>query len=116
MCHVLIIEDAPLIAVYLQTLLEDAGASSFAFADSEADAVASAMELRPAVITSDVCLRSGTGPSAVRTIQERLGAIPVMFVTANPDQCGSCEPSCLVLSKPIDPAAVLHAFNTLRPY
>jgi CheY-like chemotaxis protein len=70
---VLIIEDEPLIAMELQLLPEDVGATSFAFADHGEDAIAEAMIRRPALITSDVKLSNGTGPSAIRTIQSRLG-------------------------------------------
>lgn len=79
MCHVLIIEDEPFIAMDLQQLLEEQGATSFDFADSEDEAVAAAMQRRPDIITSDVKLTKGTGPAAVLTIHEQLGQIPVIF-------------------------------------
>ena len=69
MCHVLIIEDEALIALDLQDILAETGATSFAFAETEQDAIDSARLHRPDVITSDVMLREGTGPRAVEAIQ-----------------------------------------------
>jgi len=69
MCHVLIIEDEPMIAMLLQDLLEEAGATSFAFAATEQDAVTLAVQHPPRVITSDIHLLEGTGPRAVAEIK-----------------------------------------------
>ncbi|MEE4454924.1 response regulator [Novosphingobium resinovorum] len=98
--HVLIIEDEPLIAMSIQNALEDAGATSFHIVENETDAVISARDHRPAFITSDVELKEGTGPAAVRTIHDELGDIPVVFVTATPDKCIPCDPPGSVLAKP----------------
>lgn len=112
--HVLIIEDEPFVAMDIQQLLEDEGVTSFAFADSEEEAVASAAMTRPDMITSDVKLLSGTGPHAVRTIQQQLGSIPVIFITGTPEDCAPCEPPGVVLSKPMSASAVIKAFHTLQ--
>ena len=114
MCHVLIIEDEPLVALMIQFLLEDEGATSFAFADSETAAVEAAVETPPALITADVRLASGTGPAAVKAIHERLGSVPVIFITATPQACEPNEPSRVVLGKPVDPTALINAFHRLR--
>lgn len=98
----------------LQQLLENEGATSFTFADSEEGAVASAMATRPDVITSDVKLAHGTGPNAIRIIHERLGLIPVIFVTGTPQDCDPCDPPGVVLSKPINARAVINAFHKLH--
>lgn len=60
MCHVLIIEDEPIIALDLEGLLEREGATSFAFAVSENEAVTAAGLQRPDIITSNVTLVEGT--------------------------------------------------------
>jgi CheY-like chemotaxis protein len=114
MCHVLIIEDESLIALDLQMLLEEEGATSFAIAGGEQEAIASAMETRPDVITSDVKINDGSGPHAVQAIHERLGLIPVIFITSSPEECEPCEPPGVVLGKPFDARAVAKAFHTLQ--
>lgn len=57
MCHALIIEDEPLIADYVATLAEEAGATSVDFADCKADALSTAHGHRPDIILSDVKLQ-----------------------------------------------------------
>ncbi len=115
MCHVLIIEDEVLVALDLEALLAQQGASSFAFAASEAEAVSEARRRRPELITSDVVLQSGTGPRAVKVIQEELGPLPVIFITATPEACVPCDPPARVLSKPLQEASISQAFRELAP-
>ena len=111
MCHVLIIEDEPMIAMLLQDLLEEAGATSFAFAATEQDAVTLARRQRPSVITSDIRLLQGTGPGAVEQITYAMGEIPVVFITANPDMCDPTGPSTTVLTKPFSSHKALAVFQ-----
>jgi CheY-like chemotaxis protein len=113
MCHVLIIEDEPLIASVVRELLEDEGATSFAFAQTQQDAVDAAIAHPPALITSDVKLTAGTGPLAVDAIHQQLGSIPVIFITASPAECEPCQPPGVVLCKPIDRAALARAFHQM---
>ncbi len=87
MCHVLIIEDDAIAALDIHDTLRGAGATSFSFAETERDAVRLARETPPDLITSDVMLASGSGPSAVELIRGELGPCPVIFITATPDQC-----------------------------
>ena len=115
MCHVLIIEDEPLVALHLQETLAELGARSFAFAETEVEAVAKARLQRPDVITSDVRLREGTGPGAVRTIRDEMGPMPVIYMTGNPEGCVSDSALSRVLLKPLSDAAVRDAFRAVRP-
>jgi CheY-like chemotaxis protein len=85
MLHVLIIEDETLVAMDLEAMLEMEGATSFSFAHTEDGAVDAALARIPDLITSDVRLVHGTGPGAVTSIIKRHGSIPVMFITATPD-------------------------------
>lgn len=85
MCHVLIIEDEPMIAMLIQGALEESGATSFSIAATEAEALELAHQERPAVITADFQLVEGTGQQAVNRIHACFGDIPVMFLTGNPD-------------------------------
>jgi CheY-like chemotaxis protein len=109
----LIIEDEPMIAMLLQDLLEDAGATSFSFAATEQDAVALALERRPAVITSDIRLLQGTGPGAVAQINHEIGSIPVVFITANTEVCDRSGPLTSVLSKPFSSHDAIALFQEI---
>ena len=113
MCHVLIIEDEPFIAMNIQMMLEDEGATSFDIAVTEAEAVAAALAHPPELITSDVTLIEGTGPLAVQQIHKRLGEIPVIFISGTPDQCRPCNPPGIVLTKPVRESALKEAFHQL---
>ena len=115
MCHVLIIEDEPIVAMILQDLLEHEGATSVAIAVTQREAIASALARRPAMITSDVKLIEGTGPAAVQEIHEKLGYVPVIFITGTPDECRPCQPPGVLLTKPMDQRAVAAAFHELVP-
>ncbi|MCL6250831.1 response regulator [Altererythrobacter sp. KTW20L] len=115
MCHVLIIEDNFLIAEYLGYLAKQAGATSIASACTEAEAVRAAREQQPRIIFSDVGLRAGTGPYAVRTIRAELGEIPVIFITGSPEFCEQCKPPVAILTKPVDGVGVTEAFRRLIP-
>ena len=111
MCHVLIIEDEPFIAMGIQMMLEDEGATSFDIAVTEAEAVAAALARPPELITSDVKLIEGTGPLAVQQIHRSLGDVPVIFITGTPDQCRPCSPSGVILTKPLQQSALKAAFH-----
>lgn len=114
MCHVLIIEDEPLVAGYLGELALKGGASSLSFAETEQAAISAACTQRPALIFSDVKLAEGTGPSAIREIATRLGPIPVIFITGSPDLCEVGEQVAAVLLKPVNSTALLAAFRQAR--
>ena len=111
MCHVLIIEDELFIAMGIQMMLEDEGATSFDIAVTEAEAVAAALARPPELITSDVTLIEGTGPLAVQQIHKQLGDIPVIFISGTPDQCRPCNPPGIVLTKPVRESALKEAFR-----
>jgi len=114
-CHVLIIEDDPFVAMHLSMLAEDAGATSIGTADTEADAVMAAQEQRPDVILSDVRLIEGTGPRAVARIYSDCGPIPVIFVTGTPEECEPCHYAAAVLIKPVNDRALITAFTKIAP-
>ena len=113
-CHVLIIEDEPFFAMDLQNLLEIEGASSFEFADTQADAITSACARRPAVITSDVHLYEGRGPAAVAEIRSLLGHIPVIFITATLQDCDAMRLGDALLNKPVDRQILRDHFRRMR--
>lgn len=113
MCHVLIIEDEPFIAMNIQTMLEEAGATSFDFAVTEAEAVAAALAHPPGLITSDINLVEGTGPAAVARIHARLGEMPVIFISATPAECHPCNPPGIILGKPVRESELKHAFRQM---
>ena len=112
--HVLIIEDEALIALDLQWLLEDLGATSTEIASTEAAAISAAADHRPDIITSDVTLTTGSGPDAIRAIQAVIGPVPVIYVTATPGVVKNLTAADRVLGKPLNQGAFADAFAQLR--
>lgn len=113
MCHVLIIEDETFVAMAIQEMLEGEGATSFDFAVTQAEAVEAALSRRPGLITSDVKLIEGTGPRAVAEIHEKLGDVPVIFISATLAECEPCGPPGIVLTKPVCKDALCEAFRQM---
>ena len=111
MSHVLIIEDEPFIAMLIEDVLRDRGASSVSIVASQREAVDAALAHRPVLITSDVRLAEGSGPIAVRMIHEKLGPIPVIFITGSPAECCPRGSEDIVLAKPLDHLAMATAFQ-----
>src|SRR5687768_14861828 len=99
--HILIIEDDTLLAMTVQVLLEDLGATSTLVVSSEAAAVAQARRYRPNLIISDLHLAEGLGVAAVQAIRATVGKVPVVYVTGDPQEAKRLDPSALILSKPL---------------
>jgi CheY-like chemotaxis protein len=85
MCHALVIEDEAVIAFHIGDVVEQAGATTISYAQTELEAVSAAMEHKPDIIVSDVRLLTGTGPAAVTSIRLRVGRVPAIFITGNPE-------------------------------
>lgn len=113
LCHVLIIEDEPLIAFDLENLLHANGAKTFSFAEGQQAAIEASRAMRPDFILSDVSLAEGSGPLAVEAIQHEMGAIPVIFVTATPEACWPCPPPAQIFRKPMNRVAIGAAFRSM---
>lgn len=99
--HILIIEDEALVAMDIQMFLEELGAASCALAATEDEALSLALDRRPDFIASDVMLERGTGPAAVKAIRSRIGDVPVVYITGNPELATAADPGRPVITKPI---------------
>ncbi|MHB8285219.1 MAG: response regulator [Caulobacteraceae bacterium] len=115
MWHLLIIEDELLVALDLGLMLLDRGATSFAFLETELEAVQLARINAPDIILSDVRLRHGTGPAAVQAILSELGQRPVILITGTPEECKPCDPPHRVFSKPIHEPTIAAVFREMAP-
>jgi DNA-directed RNA polymerase specialized sigma24 family protein len=112
---VMIIEDEPLIAMDLETIVEDLGHEVVGVAGTRRQAVALAAQTEPELIVADIQLADGSsGIEAVNDIVGRRGK-PVVFVTAHPgiylsSTLNRPEPVFL-LSKPFNPDSVRAAVS-----
>jgi CheY-like chemotaxis protein len=84
--RVLIIEDEPLIAMDLETIVRDMGHEVTGVAVTRDEAVALAMEDRPGLVLADIQLADdSSGIDAVKDILAEF-AVPVIFITAFPER------------------------------
>lgn len=116
MCHVLVIEDDWMIADHVAYIATQAGATSYELAHSEREAVSCALAHPPSILLSDVNLGDGTGPRAVAEIRRQLGDIPVIFITATPDACVTCDYAAAVLQKPVFANRLVYEFQRAVPH
>jgi DNA-directed RNA polymerase specialized sigma24 family protein/CheY-like chemotaxis protein len=99
---VLIIEDEPLIALDIQTLVEQLGHDVTSVARTHAEAVRAALERRPGLILADIQLADGS--SGLDAVNEILGTqkVPVIFITAFPERflTGQAPEPAFLITKP----------------
>ena len=103
--RVLIIEDEPIIAFDLASIVTAMGHSVAAIADTHLQAVALARARRPGIVLADIQLRDGSsGIDAVKDILQAID-VPVIFVTAFPERLltGECNEPTYLIAKPFDP-------------
>jgi DNA-directed RNA polymerase specialized sigma24 family protein len=83
---VVIIEDEPLIAIDLQTLVQGLGHRVVRVARTERQAIDAVMQTRPGLVLADIQLADGSsGVDAVNEIL-RTYSVPVIFITAFPER------------------------------
>lgn len=99
--HVLVVEDEYRTAAVVRELLEDMGFTSIDIAETEDEAVGSALARRPNLIISDVNLREGLGPVAVRRIRAAVGPVRTFYLTASPHIAREHDALATILPKPI---------------
>ena len=97
--HALIIEDEFLTAELIHDRLQALGYTSFAFAMDEEEAVSSASDRWPDLITSDVQLASGCGIDAVQRICDAKPT-PVVYITGTTMMVRDRCPCAVVIQKP----------------
>lgn len=105
--EVLIIEDEPLIALDLQTLVVELGHRVQAIARTEAEALA-ACASQPTLVLADIQLADGSsGLSAARKILDTID-VPIIFITAYPERLltGERPEPTFLITKPFEPDTV----------
>ncbi|MGB0085854.1 MAG: response regulator [Rhodomicrobiaceae bacterium] len=105
---VLIIEDEPLIAMDLESLMQEMGHRVIGTASTRAEAVELAARQRPGLVLSDIQLADGSsGLDAVNDLLASFEA-PVVFITAFPERLltGERPEPAFLITKPFDPNQV----------
>ncbi len=106
--RVLIIEDEPLIALDLETLVTDIGHDVIGIARTRAEAATIAARSEPELVLSDIQLADGS--SGIDAVNDILADrdVPVIFITAYPERLLTgerAEPTFLI-TKPFRPEMV----------
>ncbi len=111
--RVLIIEDEPLIAMDLETIVRDQGHEVTGVAVTRDEAVALAMEDRPGLVLADIQLADdSSGIDAVKDILAQFN-VPVIFITAFPERLltGERPEPTFLITKPFQRSTVKAAIS-----
>ena len=105
---VLIIEDEPIIAMDLETIVRDLGHNINGVAVTRDEAVAQAMAKRPGLVLADIQLADdSSGIDAVKDILAEF-SVPVIFITAFPERLltGERPEPTFLITKPFQRSTV----------
>jgi CheY-like chemotaxis protein len=105
---VMIIEDEPLIALDIESLVQEMGHEVTGIARTRDEAVALFAKRRPGLILSDIQLADGSsGIDAVNDILQS-HSLPIIFITAFPEQLltGNRPEPAFLVTKPFEPQMV----------
>jgi CheY-like chemotaxis protein len=106
--EIMIIEDEPLIAMDLESLVEGLGHKVTGVARTRGEALTLAEQKRPGLILADIQLADGSsGLDAVNDLLETF-EVPVIFITAFPERflTGERPEPAFLIAKPFQPAHV----------
>ncbi len=110
---VLIIEDEPIIALDIETMVEELGHRVTGVARTHREAIMLAAKKRPGLVLADIQLADGS--SGLEAVNEILSAIevPVIFITAYPERLltGDRPEPAFLITKPFQPEAVKAAIS-----
>ncbi|MDR6872507.1 CheY-like chemotaxis protein [Bosea sp. BE125] len=110
---VLIIEDEPIIALDIETMVEELGHTVTGVARTHREAIALVAKKRPGLVLADIQLADGS--SGLDAVNEILSSIdvPVIFITAYPERLltGDRPEPAFLITKPFQPEAVKAAIS-----
>jgi DNA-directed RNA polymerase specialized sigma24 family protein len=106
--EVLIIEDEPMIAMDLESIVEGLGHRVAGVARTHGEAVSAVSNDKPGLVLADIQLADGS--SGLDAVNEMLGSfeVPVIFITAYPDRLltGERPEPAFLITKPYQPDTV----------
>jgi CheY-like chemotaxis protein len=105
---VLIIEDEPLIAMDIESLVQSLGHRVNGVARTHAEAIEAVEKQRPGLVLADIQLADGS--SGLDAVNEMLSSfsVPVVFITAYPERLltGERPEPAFLITKPFQPETV----------
>jgi CheY-like chemotaxis protein len=109
----MIIEDEPIIAMDLETIVRDLGHHVVGVAVTRDEAVAMALDKRPGLVLADIQLADdSSGIDAVKDILAQF-SVPVIFITAFPERLltGERPEPTFLITKPFQRSTVKAAIS-----
>jgi CheY-like chemotaxis protein/DNA-directed RNA polymerase specialized sigma24 family protein len=111
--QVLIIEDEPIIAMHLDTIVRDLGHDVVGIATTLTEAIAAFHASPPGLVLADIQLADGS--SGIDTVKQILSerTVPTIFITAFPERLltGERPEPTFMITKPFQPATVEAAIS-----
>ncbi len=105
---VLVIEDEPMIAMDLESIVEGLGHRVMGVARTHAEALKAIAKEKPGLVLADIQLADGS--SGLDAVNDMLGSfqVPVIFITAYPDRLltGERPEPAFLITKPYQPETV----------
>lgn len=108
---ILVVEDDPLIALYITATLEDVGVSVIGPAAHLSEAIELAQQSRLDAAVLDVRLEVGTSLPLADLLAHR--SVPFLFQTSDPSILSGAHPATPVLRKPLRPEQLIKALAAL---
>ena len=108
-CSVMIIEDEPIIALHIRSIVEGLGHNVTGVARTRTEAVTLADRINPELVLADISLADGSsGIDAVKDILSTM-SVPVIFITAFPERLltGERPEPTYLITKPFEPDTVI---------
>lgn len=106
---VMIIEDESIIALHIQSIVEDLGHIVTGIARTHNEAVRLASQTKPELVLADISLADGS--SGIDAVKEILAVmnVPVIFITAFPERLltGERPEPTYLITKPFEPETVM---------
>jgi DNA-binding response OmpR family regulator len=110
--HALVIEEDAVTAMLIEDELRDFGFSSADLVATEDEAISAVARRCPDLVTADGSLLTGGGIGAVRRIRASV-AVPVVFITGDPERARHYMPGVPILEKPFTVAQLVAAVELL---
>ncbi len=111
--NVMIIEDEPIIALHISSIVRELGHTVAGIARTRDEAVALAARTMPELVLADISLADGS--SGIDAVKDILTAtdLPVIFITAFPERLltGERPEPAFLITKPFEPETVMAAIG-----
>jgi DNA-binding response OmpR family regulator len=109
--RILVVEDDPIIALDLQSILEAAGATVVGPAHKVSEAISLIEGSKVSAVVLDYRLQVGDTLPLARVLQER--RIPFLFATSDPEGVAGKYPGAIIVAKPFRPDQLTSAVGAL---